>query len=184
MALPFVFTSLFLIITGLLIYILNLYVIILQIWELKDDQSRVPCSRTNEQVDRYEEVLGKRHNFILHAFVAILSFIIFGLVPPVVYGFTFRETDDKDLKLAAVAVASLACITLLAVAKAQVQNPHKYFKTVFYYFVIALGVSGVSYLAGEFISQLMEKIESSELIPAFTPPLSGMSTEKRPWSSY
>lgn len=154
----------------------------LQIWELKDDESKVRCSRTNEQVDRYQEVLGRRENFILHAFVAILSFLVFGLVPPVVYGFTFRQTDDKDLKLAAVAAASLICITLLAIAKAQIQNPHKYFKTVTYYIVIGLGVSGVSYLAGQLINQLIEKFESSESTPAFTSPLPGMGMAK--WGSY
>ncbi|GMN50281.1 hypothetical protein TIFTF001_019443 [Ficus carica] len=160
----------------------GLFIIVHNIWELKGDKSKVHCSRTNELVDRYQEVLGRRENFILHAFAAILSFLVFGLVPPVVYGFTFRQTDDKDLKLAAVAAASLICIALLAIAKAQIQNPHKYFKTVTYYIVIGLGVSGVSYLAGQLINQLIEKFESSESTPAFTLPLPGMGIAK--WGSY
>lgn len=78
-------------------------------------------SETDEQVDRYQELLGQRRNFILHDSVAVLSFLVFGLVPPIVYGFSFYESDIRHLKEAAVAAASLICITVLAIAKAYTQ---------------------------------------------------------------
>lgn len=108
--------------------------------------------------DSYEQKLGKRENFWIHGIVVILSFLVFGLVPPVVYGFSFLESDNKDLKLAAVGGASLICITLLAIAKAYVQETPKYIKTVMYYLTIGIGVSGASYLAGNLVNQLLEKL--------------------------
>ncbi|CAL5195491.1 unnamed protein product [Lathyrus oleraceus] len=128
--------------------------------ELKAEQPK----RSNTEaavVDQYKEVLGERKNFILHAFIAILSFIIFGLIPPVVYGFTFRENDEKDFKLAAVAGASAICITLLSILKAYIKRPNSYltyFQTVFFY-VSTGGVATVlSYLAGDMMKKIIEKL--------------------------
>ncbi|KAI5422932.1 uncharacterized protein LOC127135682 [Lathyrus oleraceus] len=128
--------------------------------ELKAEQPK----RSNTEaavVDQYKEVLGERKNFILHAFIAILSFIIFGLIPPVVYGFTFRENDEKDFKLAAVAGASVICITLLSILKAYIKRPNSYltyFQTVFFY-VSTGGVATVlSYLAGDMMKKIIEKL--------------------------
>ncbi|XP_054780805.1 membrane protein of ER body 2-like [Prosopis cineraria] len=102
---------------GLLIHVHN-------IWDLKSEQPKTN-NEENASVDRYYEVLGKRENFFLHACITISSFIIFGLVPPLVYAFTFYESNNKDLKLAAVAGASAICITLLSIAKAYIQRPRQ-----------------------------------------------------------
>lgn len=67
-------------------------------------------NEVTEQGDRYKELFGRRENFVIHATVAILSYIIVGLVPHLVYGFSFRKNDNKELKLAVVPVASLLCI--------------------------------------------------------------------------
>ncbi|XVF34181.1 hypothetical protein REPUB_Repub18cG0036400 [Reevesia pubescens] len=88
----------------------------------------------------------------------MLSFRVFGLVPPVVYGFSFRKSDDKDLKLAAVAGASLICIILLAIGKADVRKPHRYIKTVSYYVIMGIMASGISYVVGELTKKLDEKL--------------------------
>ena len=100
--------------------------------------------------------------------VAILSFFIFGLVPPVVYGFSFRQSDDKDLKLAAVAGASLVCIILLALGKGHFRKPHRtYFRTVLYYVAMGIMASGISYLVGQLIKKLLEQLglfESSSAV--------------------
>ena len=100
--------------------------------------------------------------------VAILSFLIFGLIPPVVYGFSFRKSDDKDLKLAAVAGASLVCIILLALGKGHVRKPQRtYFRTVSYYVFLGISASGISYIVGELIKKLLEKLglfESSSAV--------------------
>ncbi|XP_022762603.1 membrane protein of ER body-like protein [Durio zibethinus] len=137
---------------GLLVFIHNLR-------ELKNDQPRGDSTEINVEEDRYQVLLGRRQNFVLHATVAILSFLIFGLVPPVVYGFSFRKSDDKDLKLAAVAGASLVCIILLALGKGHVRKPHRaYFRTVSSYVFLGITASGISYVVGEIIKKLLEKL--------------------------
>ena len=88
----------------------------------------------------------------------MLSYLVFGFLPPVVYGFSFRESDNRDLKLVMVAVASVICIVILAVGKAYVQNK-PYFKTITYYVTFGFMVSGSSYLFGDLIMRLLEKID-------------------------
>eukprot|EP00257_Ricinus_communis_P023163 XP_015583072.1 membrane protein of ER body-like protein isoform X2 [Ricinus communis] len=154
--------------------------------ELKNEQPESNSNQTNEPVDRYQELLGKRQNFFLHATVAILSFLVFGLVPPVVYGFSFRKSDNMDYKLAAVAAASLLCITILAICKAYVRRPPKnYIETVLHYAVVGLMASGVSYLAGELIKKLIEKLGLFNSEVAVTMPRSEMSSGRpAAWASY
>ncbi|KAL6271173.1 hypothetical protein ACE6H2_028084 [Prunus campanulata] len=162
----------------------GLFIIGHNLWELKNDESRVPSSQTDENVDRYQKVLGKKDNFLLHASVAILSFIVFGLVPPVVYSFSFRQSNNRDLKMAAVAVASLLCIIILAIGKAYTQKPPKYIKTLLYYVAIGIGVGGVSYLAGDLIDKLIEKLGWFSSNVSGTLPLPQMAIVKPTLESY
>ncbi|KAM1483569.1 hypothetical protein ACFX15_034810 [Malus domestica] len=136
----------------------GLFIIGHNLWELKDDYSKVPSGETDEEVGKYHKVLGKRENFPLHASIVILSFIVFGLIPPVVYSFSFLQSNNRDLKIAAVAVTSFLCIIVLALGKAYIQRPPKYIKTLLYYITIMIGVGGVSYLAGDLIDILLEKL--------------------------
>ncbi|CAN6915037.1 unnamed protein product [Brassica oleracea var. botrytis] len=121
-------------------------------------------SQTNgPKESRYKRLLGRRENFMLHATVAILSFIITGLLPPVVYYFSFSKAHNKDYKVASVFGASLICIALLALAKAHVKNPRSsYFKSVLYYAATAVSVSGITYVVGNVVNQLIEKYGWSE----------------------
>ncbi|XP_050365526.1 membrane protein of ER body 2-like [Argentina anserina] len=126
----------------------GLYIIGHNLWELKVDQAE----------GKYQEVLGNKENFFLHAPAAILSFLIFGLLPPLIYSFSFLESDNRNLKIAVVAASSLLCIILLAIGKAYIQTPpKKYTKTVLHYVVVGVGAAGVSYLAGYLIGKLVEK---------------------------
>lgn len=159
----------------------------LQLTELKNCPSQVISSETSEQVDRYQEVLGQKKNFILHATFAVLSFLVFGLVPPLVYGFSFYESDNRYLKIAVVAAASLVCIIVLAIAKAYTQKPPKwytYVTTVMYYAALGVGASGISYLAGYLIGKLIDKLGWFESTAAITLSLPGMSSVKTSWESY
>nr|XP_027093175.1 membrane protein of ER body 2-like isoform X1 [Coffea arabica] len=116
-------------------------------------------SETNES--RYEEQLGRKEHFFLHAMLAVLSYLVFGLIPPVIYGFTFRESDDRDHKILAVAAASLLCIVILAIAKAYTRGEHKfmaYFKTILYYVTSAVMVSGIAYAVGNLVNKLLERL--------------------------
>ncbi|XP_062154382.1 membrane protein of ER body 1-like isoform X3 [Alnus glutinosa] len=164
----------------------GLFVIGHNLRELKNDQSRVVSNQEGEQADRYEEILGQKTNFIIHASVAVLSFLVFGLVPPLVYGFSFYESDNEYLKLAAVAAASLSCITVLAIAKAAIHNPpvSKYITTVLHYLAIGVGASGISYLAGYLLGKLIEKLGWFQSTAAVSLPLPEMSSVKHTWGSY
>ncbi|XP_038711111.1 membrane protein of ER body-like protein isoform X2 [Tripterygium wilfordii] len=151
--------------------------------ELKKEPPREASGERNEQEDRYQELLGRRENFALHATLAILSFIIFGLLPPVIYGFSFGKSDNRDYKLAAVGVAGLVCIALLAIAKVYVQKPPKsYIKTVTYYLSIGIASSGAAYLAGELIGKVLEKLEPSAAV--LDAPLVKMRPTELPLASY
>ncbi|KAM3206419.1 hypothetical protein ACQJBY_061862 [Aegilops geniculata] len=110
----------------------------------------------NEQVGQYWLQLGRRSKARVHMVLALLSYIVFGLLPPVVYGLSFRESNDRENKMMAVAGASLASIALLALGKAHVQiAPRTYFKTLMYYLTIAVSSSGMSYVAGVLITRLL-----------------------------
>ncbi|KAJ0093278.1 hypothetical protein Patl1_27136 [Pistacia atlantica] len=134
-------------IAGLLIFCHNLR-------ELKNEQYQ-----WNEE-SRYQKLLGRRGNFPLHASLAVISFLFFGLLPPIIYGFSFRESDNKDLKLEAVLGASLIRITLLAIAKCHVNksSPKSYIKTIICYMSTGVAVSCASYLVGELIKNFVEKL--------------------------
>lgn len=158
----------------------------MQLRELKaDDTKRADVA--DAAVDRYNELLGQRENFFLHAFIATLSFIVFGLVPPVVYGFSFRESDEKDFKLAAVAGASLLCITLLSIAKAYIiKRPNNsyliYSQTVLYYVSTGAVASVLSYLAGDMVKKLLERLGLFESASSnLSLKIPGISTG---WGSY
>ncbi|KAK6135173.1 hypothetical protein DH2020_031069 [Rehmannia glutinosa] len=142
----------------------GLFILCNNLWELKSDRAieqyaNQVSHEVAEQRDRYKELLGRRQNFMLHAVVAIMSYLVFGLVPPVVYGFSFRKTDDKQFKLVVVAAASLLCIVVLAIGRAHVRRPPKpYLRSVITFVILGLMVSGVSYAAGELVERLLMEL--------------------------
>ncbi|MED6193512.1 hypothetical protein PIB30_020124 [Stylosanthes scabra] len=98
--------------------------------------------------------VGKEENVVV-----VLSFLIFGSVPLLVYGLQIHKNYYVGVKLAAVLVASVACIILLSIGKNYNRNTPKYYiKTVLIYVILALATSGVSYIAGDLIKNLREKL--------------------------
>ncbi|XBJ03660.1 hypothetical protein VPH35_022762 [Triticum aestivum] len=53
----------------------------------------------------------------LHMVLPLLSHMVFGLLPPVLCGLSFRDSNDRENKMMDVTSASLACIALLALGK-------------------------------------------------------------------
>ncbi|XP_027114494.1 membrane protein of ER body 2-like [Coffea arabica] len=148
-------TTLNIVALGLANLVGGLVVLAHNLWDLRYGDS----SETNES--RYEEQLGRKEHFSLHAMLAVLSYLVFGLIPPVIYGFTFRESDDRDYKILAVAAASLLCIVILAMAKAYTRGEHKvmaYFKTILYYVISAVMASGIAYAVGDLVNKLLERL--------------------------
>ncbi|CAA3031810.1 Hypothetical predicted protein [Olea europaea subsp. europaea] len=128
---------------------------------LRDMKNECPVPELNEKTDRYQELIGKRENFLFHFTFALLSFLLFGLIPPAVYGLAFEKTGNKDYTIIAVAAASLICIILLSIGKAYCKREHRfiaYFKTILYYISNAVAVSGVAYAMGDLIKILVEKL--------------------------
>lgn len=155
------------------------------LWELKKYHVLEVPNQQTRNIDRYKELLGRRENFVVHATVAVLSFIVFGLISPITYAFSFQKSDDRDFKLFAAAAASLLCIVLLGTGKAYVRKPPKsYFKTVGYYVLLGFAASGISCAAGELIKRLLEKFH---VLPSNSPfPISSthMPPDTSLWASY
>ncbi|XP_057546765.1 membrane protein of ER body-like protein isoform X2 [Amaranthus tricolor] len=132
--------------------------------------------------ERYSEQLGRAGHFVLHAFVSVLSYLVFGLMSPIIYGFTFRKSDNKDYKLATLAAASLVCITILSIGKAYVQkSPKPYFSTVFIYVSMGFMVSGITYVAGDLINMLLKKLG---VFDYRAPRVLGAGAVNGAWSAY
>ncbi|KAI3682591.1 hypothetical protein L1987_82671 [Smallanthus sonchifolius] len=141
----------------------GIFVIGHNLWDLKDDCYKFSTQETSNQESRnkYKELLGSVEHFPMHVFFAILSFLVFGIIPPVAYGYSFHETNDKDFTMVIVAVASFVCVGLLAIFKAYIDRCagfSGYVKTITYYLTIAVTVSGVSYVAGNLATRLIEEL--------------------------
>ncbi|XP_022960007.1 uncharacterized protein LOC111460890 isoform X2 [Cucurbita moschata] len=154
---------------------------------LKTEQFR---RTSHEPVDQYEVVLGNRENYVLHCTLAIISFILFGLVPTLVYVLTFTKSNNKDFKLAAAVGASFLCIILLAIGKASIQRPKNwdaYAKTVATYIVIAAWAGSFSYMAGDLLDKFIKKyndwFERSRSAFRLNLPLPEMSLAEPAWGS-
>ncbi|KAF5797436.1 putative Ccc1 family protein [Helianthus annuus] len=81
------------------------------------------------------------------------------MVPPVAHGYSFHETNDKDFTVVIVAIASLVCVSLLAIFKAYINKCtfFEYIKTVVYYITTAVLVSSVFYVAGNLLTRFIEE---------------------------
>ncbi|OWM79703.1 hypothetical protein CDL15_Pgr023115 [Punica granatum] len=166
----------------------GLFVLAHNLRELKNEQSSGNQTQTDVEQDKYYQQHGRRGKFSLHATVAVISFLVFGSVAPITYGFSFRKSDDRDYKLAAVAAASLLCILLLALGKAHVRSK-SYIKTALYYLMMGFAGSGISFVVGELVDKLMERLglfESSSSAVSVTGVLGEMSRSGSGsgWASY
>ena len=141
-----------------------------------------------EEVDTYEQVFGDRQNHRLHLTVAIISFLILGLVPPLLYGFTFRKPEDKFLKIPTVTIVSVLCIGLLGVGKAYIEKPEN---CLVYVHIIggciadAIGTSAVTTFGGELIQNYIDQAGWFDFEPNKVPTLllPGMDFRYQTWRS-
>ncbi|XP_066376089.1 membrane protein of ER body-like protein [Miscanthus floridulus] len=142
-------------------------------------------AESSEQVGHYWLELGRRSKYQLHMVIAILSYILFGLLPPVIYGLSFRTSDNRENKMLVVAAVSLLCIALFAIGKAHVKRPRTYFTTLLYYLSIGFSGSGLSYVAGVLITKLLAHFGIIDQGGASAPAPPGLSfPEAAAWASY
>ncbi|KAH7689895.1 hypothetical protein IHE45_02G012500 [Dioscorea alata] len=166
----------------------GLFVIVHNLYDLRKERQETRGETEAEPASRYWELLGRQKNFRRHVIVAVISYLIFGLLPPVIYGFSFRKSDNREYKLIVIAAASLLCIALLAISKAHVRLEKDYFKCLTYYIGLGVTASGLSFAAGVLIHQFLDKLglfDPQANVPA--PPSVGfiLNGPKSPfWSSY
>ncbi|KAJ9565170.1 hypothetical protein OSB04_001136 [Centaurea solstitialis] len=132
------------------------------LWDLRADCYGNSSKETKQEATtKYKALLGRLNYFPLHAVFAILSFVVFGMLPPVAYGFSYHKTSDKDYTIIVVSIVCLLCVSLLALFKACItkcKGFFEYVKTVVYYVTIAVSVSGASYVVGILVSRLIEEL--------------------------
>ncbi|MCO5593268.1 hypothetical protein L7F22_047276 [Adiantum nelumboides] len=104
--------------------------------------------------DHYINVVGV--TLMLHGTVALISFVVFGLLSPLVYLFSYRETDDRDDKFITCCVVTIVAVTALALGKAKVSNK-RYLTTLFAYLGGGVLAAIIGYLAGEHVAELLEE---------------------------
>ncbi|BBN14606.1 hypothetical protein Mp_6g12950 [Marchantia polymorpha subsp. ruderalis] len=96
-------------------------------------------------------------SFRFNGFLAVFSYILFGLMPPLTYGFSFRNESNRDYKMGATSLLALFCIILLGWGKARVtfQSAFKLISTL-----ITTGFVGAiaCYQAGDYVSMLLDYI--------------------------
>ncbi|CAL9073605.1 unnamed protein product [Musa textilis] len=153
--------------------------IIHKLFELRSARDVATDHHEDERTGRYWELLGRKANFRRHFVVVIISYLLVGSVPPVVYGFSFRGSDNKEHKLIAVAAASLLCIALLATGKAHVGPQRAYTRTLFHYVSLGVSASGISYVAGVMANKLLEKFGLFDRLL-----YQDLSSTGRAWASY
>ncbi|XP_021725742.1 membrane protein of ER body-like protein [Chenopodium quinoa] len=141
--------------------------------------------RHEHATERYIDQLGSPGHFKVHAVIAVLSYLVFGLMSPIIYGFAFRLSDNRDYKLASLAAAALVCIAILSIAKAYARSPPKgYMQTIFYYIGVGFSVSGAGYAAGHLINELLKKLGIFDPKAPVAMSLFEAGAMKGAWSSY
>ncbi|CAH2044296.1 unnamed protein product [Thlaspi arvense] len=149
-------------------------------------------NNSEQEKDRYEELLGRRANFRMHNLVAVLSYILFGLIPPLVYAFSFYETGIKNYKLVSVFSVSLVCVILLGMIKVYVrkppyvrESPKSYLSSAAYYTSIVVASSGISYVVGDIMGKYIGKLGWFSLDRVgITSPFDGTKPEEYRFTSF
>ncbi|XP_021762436.1 membrane protein of ER body-like protein isoform X1 [Chenopodium quinoa] len=172
---------------GFILYLIHKHVsfLINSAKRMKPSINILRALKQEQNTEHYEQQLGRPGHFLLHATIAIISYLVFGLMSPIIYGFSFYKSDNKYLKLAALAAVSLVCITLLSTGKAYVQRPPKaYMKTVFSYISLGIMVAGPGYIAGDLANMLLKKFEVFGSSSSGNMSVIEAKVVKGAWSSY
>ncbi|XP_047937627.1 membrane protein of ER body 1-like isoform X2 [Salvia hispanica] len=106
-----------------------------------------------------EQLGGSKKKFVFHSTLVILSYLVFGLVAPSTFAFTFV---DKYAKILAAAAAAFSCIFILAIAKVYTSEdkhfPHSYIEMACNYLIISFFTSGIAYTVGYSIEMYVLKL--------------------------
>ncbi|WZZ74928.1 hypothetical protein YC2023_086298 [Brassica napus] len=138
-----------------------------------------------------QNLLGRRDNIRLHVLVAVLSYVFFGLIAPLVYAFSFYQTGIKNYKLVSGFSVSLVCAIMLGMIKVYVRkpinvrpSPKPYLNSAAYYTSIVVVSSGISYIVGEIVGEYIRKLGLFSLYQTgLTSTLDGIKPEEYRFTS-
>jgi membrane-associated HD superfamily phosphohydrolase len=103
--------------------------------------------------DHYRDVVGS--TIALHGTIALISFIVFGALSPLVYAFSHRQTDDRDQKFILACAVTIVAVSLLSLGKAKVSS-RGYLRTLVAYLSVLILSSLVGYLTGDHVAELLD----------------------------
>ncbi|CAG7898600.1 unnamed protein product [Brassica rapa] len=151
--------------SGLFLIIYNLYGLVMS--ERFFPHANIDnATDMKDKIDPYEQLLGNRDNVVLHCIVVVVSFIFFGVIPPLFYGFSFKTTDNRYYEASVFVAASLLCVITLSFGKAHAFKKDK-LKTVAVYTGTAIGASAFSCIASQHVRGLLEKYEFHKIASEF-----------------
>ena len=109
-----------------------------------------------DQPTLFKMSVGQR--FWLNSLLAILSFVVFGSLPPLTYGFSFRQSNDYDYKMEATVAVSVIAIVLLGCGKvAAKMTQQSYIRTLSTLLFTGVAASVAGFYTGDYVSKLLEK---------------------------
>ncbi|KAG0555238.1 hypothetical protein KC19_12G154700 [Ceratodon purpureus] len=109
-----------------------------------------------ESPARFQQSVGPR--FWINGFLAMISFLFFGALPVLAFGFSFRELNDHDYKMVATVVVSTIAIIFLGCGKvAAKMTDLSYRRTLTTLISTGIVAAVAGFYTGEYISKLLEK---------------------------
>lgn len=109
-----------------------------------------------ENPARFHETVGPR--FWLNGPLAMLSFLVFGALPVLVFAFSFRELDDYDYKMAATVLASTIAVLFLGCGKvAAKMTTLSYWRTLSTLITTGIVAAVAGFYTGEYINKMLQK---------------------------
>ena len=103
--------------------------------------------------DHFTDVVGITIG--LHATIALISYVVFGVLSPLIYAFSYRQTDDRDRKFILCCGVTIATVGLLSLGKAKVSNKG-YVRTLCAYILVLVVSSIIGYLTAEHVADLLD----------------------------
>ncbi|CAM6086243.1 unnamed protein product [Calypogeia fissa] len=108
---------------------------------------------------RFQDEVGQG---FIHGLISSISFVFFGLLAPITYGFSFRNASNHYPKFAATCVVALIVIVLLGAAKAHV-NKNSYVRVISILIVTGFVACIVGYETGNVVGQVLEQLGFSSV---------------------
>jgi hypothetical protein len=102
----------------------------------------------------FRETVGQ--SFLLNGCVAFLSFLVFGSLPMLTFGFSFRRSNNHEYKMLATIGVSVIAVVLLGCAKVYAKvTQQSYFATLSALIITGVVAAVAGFYTGELFSKLL-----------------------------